>query len=224
MASLADALLLPSVWLCPVSDSMGVSVTFMAKPFTDATGSGCHLHLSMTHPNGDNAFVGDEQLGPIRCSPLFSSFLAGWLRYAPDCMVFYAPTINSYKRFVSASWAPTRLSWSYDNRTAGFRVVGKGKSLRIECRIPGADCNIYLAFAASLASGLRGVKEGLKPPPIFEGNIYEAKQLEEVPKTLQDALHMFERSTFAKGQLTSTTVVTSSTLRSHLAHLSLSAL
>ena len=179
---------------------MGVSVTFMAKPFTDATGSGCHLHLSMTLPNGDNAFVGDEELGPIRCSPLFSSFLAGWLRYTPDCMVFYAPTINSYKRFVSASWAPTRLSWSYDNRTAGFRVVGKGKSLRIECRIPGADCNIYLAFAASLASGLKGVKEKLQPPPIFEGNIYEAKQLQEVPKTLQDALNIFEHSHFAKGQ------------------------
>ena len=183
-----------------VGDQLGVSVTFMAKPFTDATGSGCHLHLSMTDAAGKNAFVGDEQLGPVRCSPLFSSFLAGWLRYTPDCMVFYAPTVNSYKRFVSSSWAPTRLSWSYDNRTAGFRVVGKGQSLRIECRIPGADCNIYLAFAASLASGLRGVKDGLKPPPIFEGNIYEAKELEEVPRTLADALRTFENSTFAKGQ------------------------
>ena len=183
-----------------VSDQLGVSVTFMAKPFTDATGSGCHLHLSMWDSKGKNAFVGDEQLGPVRCSTLFRHFLAGWLHYTPDCMVFYAPTINSYKRFVSASWAPTRLSWSYDNRTAGYRVVGSGQSLRIECRIPGADCNIYLAFAASLASGLKGVKDKMEPPAIFEGNIYEAKELPEVPKTLRDATDIFEHSDFAKGQ------------------------
>ena len=188
-----------------VSDQLGVSVTFMAKPFTDATGSGCHLHLSMWDNNGKNAFVGNDQLGPVRCSPLFRHFLAGWLHYTPDCMVFYAPTINSYKRFVSASWAPTRLSWSYDNRTAGYRVVGSGQSLRIECRIPGADCNIYLAFAASLASGLKGVKERMEPPPIFEGNIYEAKELPEVPKTLRDATDIFEHSDFAKGQTRSQT-------------------
>ena len=196
--SMADRHAVYKQCLKEVGDQMGVSVTFMAKPFTDATGSGCHLHLSMTDAKGRNAFVGDQQLGPVRCSPLFSSFLAGWLKYTPDCMVFYAPTVNSYKRFVSASWAPTRLSWSYDNRTAGFRVVGKGQSLRIECRIPGADCNIYLAFAASLASGLRGVKDGLKPPPIFEGNIYEAKELQEVPKTLHEAVGLFEQSAFAK--------------------------
>ena len=195
--SMADRHSVYKQCLKEVADQLGVAVTFMAKPFTDATGSGCHLHLSMQDSQGRNAFVGDEQLGPVRCSPLFASFLAGWLRYTPDVMVFYAPTINSYKRFVSASWAPTRLSWSYDNRTAGFRVVGKGQSLRIENRIPGADCNIYLAFAASLASGLRGVREKLQPPPCFEGNIYEAKELPEVPRTLRDALQLFERSKFA---------------------------
>ncbi|MEM9921838.1 MAG: glutamine synthetase, partial [Bacteroidota bacterium] len=111
---------------------------------------------------------------------------------------FYAPTINSYKRFVDGSWAPTRLAWSYDNRTAGFRVVGKGSSLRIECRIPGADCNPYLAFAASLASGLDGIRQQMEPPEIFEGNIYEAKELPSVPKTLEEAVDKFENSPFAK--------------------------
>lgn len=113
-------------------------------------------------------------------------------------MPFYAPTVNSYKRFVSSSWAPTRLAWSYDNRTAGFRVVGSGQSLRIECRIAGADANPYLVFAASLASGLRGVQEQLTPPPVFEGNIYEARNLELVPQTLAEAVKRLENSKVAK--------------------------
>src|SRR4051812_21174233 len=99
---------------------------------------------------------------------------AGWLQHTDDCMVFYAPTVNSYKRYQTASWAPTRIAWSYDNRTAGYRIVGSGNSLRIENRIPGADCNPYLVFAASLASGLYGIENNLQPPEQFEGNIYEA--------------------------------------------------
>ncbi len=197
--SMADRHVVYKQCLKEVSDQLGMSITFMAKPFTDATGSGCHIHLSMfTKDTNKNAFAGDEELGPVRCSKLFKQFLAGWMKFTPDCLPFYAPTINSYKRFVSSSWAPTRLSWSYDNRTAGFRVVGKGSSLRIECRIPGADVNPYLAFAASLASGLEGVRLGLEPPPIFVGNIYEARQLPEVPKTLHQAVDLFERSEFAK--------------------------
>jgi len=180
-----------------VADQLNVSITFMAKPFTNATGSGCHIHLSMFR-DGKNAFAGEHRLGPIQCSKLFQHFLAGWLKYTPDVMVFYAPTINSYKRFQTASWAPTRLAWSYDNRTAGYRVVGKGQSLRIECRIPGADCNPYLAFSASLASGLSGVQQKLEPPPIFEGDIYQANQLPTVPKTLRDAVDIFESSSFVK--------------------------
>jgi len=180
-----------------VADQMKVSLTFMAKPFTNFTGSGCHIHLSMFR-DGKNAFSGDERIGPIKCTNLFKHFLAGWLRYTPDVMVFYAPTINSYKRFQTSSWAPTRLAWSYDNRTAGFRVVGSGASLRIECRIPGADCNPYLAFAASLASGLAGIRNQLLPPPMFEGDIYAAKQLPTVPKTLREAVELFEQSQFAK--------------------------
>jgi glutamine synthetase len=181
-----------------LADQMQISVTFMPKPFSDATGSGCHIHLNLAAPDGRNLFAGDHQLGPVRCSPLFRHFLAGWLRYTPDVMVFYAPTINSYKRFVSASWAPTRLAWSFDNRTAGFRIVGEGKSLRIECRIPGADANPYLAFAGSLASGLAGVRQKLEPPPLFEGDVYQARQIPEVPKTLREAVALFRASEMAR--------------------------
>ena len=113
-------------------------------------------------------------------------------------MVFYAPTVNSYKRYVDASWAPTRLAWSHDNRTAGFRVVGKGAGLRIECRIPGADCNPYLALAASLASGLEGIANRIEPPAAFAGDIYTARNLPRVPYTLSQAVDAFENSDFAK--------------------------
>ena len=113
-------------------------------------------------------------------------------------MVFYAPTVNSYKRYQSGSWAPTRLAWSEDNRTAGFRVVGEGESLRIECRIPGADCNPYLAFAAALASGLDGIERKTEPPPAFKGDVYAAQNLPQVPRTLRDAIPLFEKSAFAK--------------------------
>jgi glutamine synthetase len=111
-----------------IADAMGWSITFMAKPFHDNTGSGCHIHLSLhTGEKNTNIFPGDDTLGPVKCSPIFRHFLGGWIKHTPDVMVFYAPTVNSYKRFVSSSWAPTRLVWSYDNRTAGFRVVGSGK-------------------------------------------------------------------------------------------------
>jgi glutamine synthetase len=148
--------------------------------------------------DGQNAFAGDSQLGAIKCSDCFRWFLGGWIAYTPDVMVFYAPTINSYKRYVDASWAPTRLAWSYDNRTAGFRVVGAGPSLRIECRIPGADCNPYLAFAASMASGLEGVRNRVEPPACYTGDAYAARHLPHVPQTLRDATDSFEASAFAK--------------------------
>src|SRR4029434_5799680 len=98
---------------------------------------------------------------------------------------------NSYKRFRAGSWAPTRLAWSHDNRTAGFRVVGQGPSLRIECRIPGADCNPYLAFAAALASGLDGVRTRTEPPAAFAGDMYAARHLPAVATSLRDATDAF---------------------------------
>jgi glutamine synthetase len=180
-----------------IADSMGLSVTFMAKFATDQAGSSSHLHLSLWK-DGKNAFVGDEEIGPVKGSSIFKWFLGGWIKHVPDVMPFYAPTINSYKRYVDGSWAPTRLAWSYDNRTAGFRVVGKGDGLRIECRIPGADCNPYLAFAASIASGLDGIKNKIEPPECFIGDIYAAAHLPRVPYSLAEATTLFENSAFAK--------------------------
>ena len=180
-----------------VADSMNLAVTFMAKFATDRAGSSCHIHMSLWQ-DGKNAFVGDQSFGPVKGSDIFRWFLGGWLAHVPDVMPFYAPTINAYKRYVDASWAPTRLAWSYDNRTAGFRVVGKDEGLRIECRIPGADCNPYLAFAASLASGLDGIKNKIEPPACFEGDMYAAKHLDRVPYTLAEALIHFRESDFCQ--------------------------
>ena len=180
-----------------LAEAAGLSVTFMAKPVEGYAGSSCHIHLSLWK-DGANAFPGDRKLGPVECSDAFRWFLGGWIAHIPDVAVFYAPTINSYKRYVDGSWAPTQLAWSYDNRTAGFRVVGKGKSLRIECRIPGADCNPYLAFAASLASGLDGIRNKIEPPEHFTGDVYAARNLPRVPYTLGAAADLFEKSEFAK--------------------------
>jgi glutamine synthetase len=172
-----------------VADAAGMSVTFMAKVASDQAGSSCHIHFSLRR-DGRNAF---EKGGD-----LFRWFLGGWIAHVPEVMAFYAPTVNSYKRYVDASWAPTRLAWSNDNRTAGFRVVGAGESLRIECRIPGADCNPYLALAASLASGLDGIAQRIEPPECFAGDIYAAKELPRVPCSLRDAARLFADSAFAK--------------------------
>jgi glutamine synthetase len=172
-----------------IAEAAGMSVTFMAKIAADAAGSSCHIHFSLWR-DGRNVFEGQ--------SDLFRWFLGGWIAHVPEVMVFYAPTVNSYKRYVDASWAPTRLAWSHDNRTAGFRVVGSGAGQRIECRIPGADCNPYLALAASLASGLEGLRERIEPPEAFVGDIYAAKSLPRVPYTLAEATDRFVASSFAK--------------------------
>lgn len=195
--TMADRHVVYKQCLKEIADQMGLSVTFMAKFAADRAGSSCHLHFSLWR-DGENAFAGDEQMGPVKCSPAFRHFLGGWMAHVPEVMPFYAPTINSYKRFVDSSWAPTRMAWSYDNRTGGFRVVGHGSSLRIECRIPGADCNPYLALAASLASGLDGIANKIEPPEIFTGDIYAAKFLPRVPYTLAEATERFAASEFAK--------------------------
>jgi glutamine synthetase len=180
-----------------VADKLDISVTFMAKFSEDQAGSSCHLHLSLWKDD-KNIFPGKMSAGPIKCSQEFRWFLGGWIKHAPEVMVFYAPTVNSYKRYRSESWAPTRLAWSYDNRTAGFRIVGRGHSLRIECRIPGADCNPYLAFAGALASGLAGIKNKIEPPALFDGDVYNAQDVPSVPKTLHEASALFENSAFIK--------------------------
>jgi glutamine synthetase len=183
-----------------IAEKVGVSVTFMAKYASGQAGSGCHVHLSLRRA-GKNAFAGNRELGPVKGSDIFRWFLGGWLARVPDFMVFYAPTVNSYKRYEDLSWAPTRLAWSHDNRTAGFRVVGHGQSLRIECRIPGADVNPYLVFAASLASGLDGIANRIEPPPVFEGDVYAARNLPRVPYTLAEAVERFAASEFVRQAL-----------------------
>lgn len=134
------------------------------------------------------------------------------MKYTPELMVFYAPTVNSYKRFQSGSWAPTKIAWSKDNRTAPFRIVGSGKGLRIECRLPGADCNPYLGLAAGLASGLEGIRSKIEPPPPITGDVYTSEsELLSIPQTLREAIDVFEKSEFAGKMLTET-------VREHYAH------
>ncbi len=182
------------------ADAFGMSVTFMAKPHTDQAGSSCHIHLSLWR-DGANAFAGDRDVGGVSVSDEFRWFLGGWMRHVDDVMCFYAPTVNSYKRYQDASWAPTRIAWARDNRTAGFRVVGDGPSLRIECRIPGADTNPYLALAVSLAAGLSGIEERIEPPDIFVGDVYGATDLPHVPHSLAEAAERLDASSFARNVL-----------------------
>ena len=180
-----------------VADQLGMSVTFMAKYAADQAGSSCHVHLSLWR-EGKNAFVGRKKLCGGGVSDEFRWFLGGWIVHVPDVMAFYAPTVNSYKRYQPGSWAPTRLAWSRDNRTAGFRIVGAGPSLRIECRIPGADCNPYLVFAAALASGLDGIENKIEPPPAFEGDAYSAVDVPHVPSSLRESTELFVASEFSR--------------------------
>ena len=184
-----------------ISDQLGCSATFMAKPDAAQAGSSCHLHVSLWQPgNGElnNAFPGDGELNGIACSDVFRWFLGGWMQFVPEMMVCYAPTVNSYKRFQAGSWAPTALAWSPDNRTAGFRVVGRGPSLRIECRIAGADVNPYLAYAAVIASGLAGIEQQIEPPPAYIGDVYAAADEQMLPGSLGEAVRIFESSDLAR--------------------------
>lgn len=183
-----------------IAERLGVSVTYMAKPAAGQAGSSCHVHLSLWRGDA-NAFPGDEKLGPVDGSDVFRHFLAGWMAHSDELMVLYAPTVNSYKRFEDGSWAPTRAAWSFDNRTAGFRVVGRRQSLRIECRIPGADVNPYLVFTAALASGLDGIERRLEPEQMVTGDVYGASSLPRLPRSLGEAVARFEDSAFAREAL-----------------------
>ncbi|HXZ58277.1 MAG TPA: glutamine synthetase family protein [Gaiellaceae bacterium] len=166
----------------------GCSITFMAKPYHDVVGSSCHIHLSLWRGE-QSAFAGETDE--------FRHFLAGQIACASELAIFLAPTINSYKRFMVGSWAPTTLAWGRDNRTCGFRVVGHDASLRVETRIPGADVNPYLAFAALIAAGLHGIERKLEPPDPVEGNAYES-DVERFPSTMVEAIAGLESSTMAR--------------------------
>ena len=172
----------------------GKAVTFMAKWRYDLAGSSSHVHLSLWDEKGTKPLFHDAK-AEHGMSPLMRAFVAGQLKYARDITYFLAPYINSYKRFQVGTFAPTKTVWSRDNRTAGFRLCGEGsKAIRIECRIGGADLNPYLAFAALIAAGLRGVEEKLALEPAFSGDAYVGKTLPEVPKTLREATHCLAES------------------------------
>jgi glutamine synthetase len=169
----------------------GKAVTFMAKWDFGLAGSSCHIHTSLVDAD-DGAPAFPDESG--NHSDIFEHFMAGQLALARDITLFLAPYINSYKRFQAGSFAPTKAIWSSDNRTAGFRVVGAGPSLRVECRIPGADANPYLAFAALLAAGLHGIEHQLELEPAFTGDAYKGKDIREIPKTLREAIECLDRS------------------------------
>lgn len=172
----------------------GKCVTFMPKPWAAEVGSSCHIHISLWR-EGRNAFW-DAKTG--EGSALFRHFLGGLMKYSPELCYFYAPSINSYKRYQSASWAPTKMAWSHDNRTVGFRVVGQGNGFRIENRMPGADANPYLAFAAMMAAGMAGVEEKLDCGKDYHGNAYADTKLKSLPKSLGEAAELLHSSKLAR--------------------------
>jgi glutamine synthetase len=178
----------------------GKAITFMAKLAYDLAGNSCHIHSSIWDAAGETPLFYDPQ-GTHGMSQLFEHYLAGLLHCASDITYFLAPYINSYKRFQAGSFAPTKAGWSVDNRTAGFRLLGPGAGTRVECRIAGADCNPYLAYAAILAAGLHGVENELELEPEYRGNIYEAENVPDVPKTLRDALAALDNSEVMRGAL-----------------------
>ena len=130
----------------------------------------------------------------------FKQYLAGQIACARELAIFFAPNVNSYKRFAAGSWAPTTLAWGHDNRTCGFRIVGSGSAMRVESRIPGGDVNPYLAFAATIAAGLHGIENELELPPALEGNAY-VSDAERFPSTLREAIAALESGSIARGAL-----------------------
>jgi glutamine synthetase len=172
----------------------GVSATFMAKPSEKDIGSSCHIHSSLVDAASDkSAFVDDGEETDV-----FRHYLGGVRARIRELALFVAPAVNSYKRYATESWAPTSISWGRDNRTCGFRIVGHEESLRVECRIPGADVNPYLGYAALLAAGLDGIERGTDPGPELIGNAYAEAEAEPFPSTLREAVDLWERSAFAR--------------------------
>jgi glutamine synthetase len=169
-----------------------MSLTFMSK-FNEREGNSCHVHISVRAPDGAPVMAGTGEHG---FSPLMEHFLAGLLAYTRELTFFLAPNINSYKRFVEGSFAPTAMAWGRDNRTCAFRVVGHGPSLRVECRIPGGDVNPYLCTSALIAAGLQGMSEELVLEPAFAGNAYVSDR-PRVPTNLTEAAALLAGSKVA---------------------------
>lgn len=176
-----------------IASQEGVSLTFMAK-YDEREGNSCHIHLSLGDADGRNAMAGD---GPGGMSPVMRHFLAGQLAALRDFSLLYAPNINSYKRFRPGSFAPTAVAWGVDNRTCALRVVGHGRSMRFENRLPGGDVNPYLAVAGLVAAGLYGIENQLELPEVCAGNAYTGEYAH-VPSTLREAAELWENSEIAK--------------------------
>ncbi len=176
----------------------GQSVTFMAKWNHDLAGSSCHVHQSLwDRERRRNLFFDPD--GPHGMSELMRHYVAGLLAHARELTLFLAPQINSYKRFQASTFAPTRICWSIDNRTAGLRLVGENsRAIRIENRIGGADLNPYLAFAAQIAAGIDGIERKMELPEPFTGDAYADERLQDIPRTLRDAIDALDGSTMLR--------------------------
>ncbi len=180
-----------------IAAAAGRSVTFMAKYSDRDAGSSCHLHFSLfDREKGAVNLLWDEQAHSE--SELFRYFLGGLHALAPELFLFFAPTVNSYKRYSCGSFAPINTAWDYDNRTTGFRVVGKGDSFRIENRLPGADANPYLAYAATLAAGLYGIEQRIECPAPYHGNAYTQENFGGLPTSLDEAADKLNSSQTAR--------------------------
>lgn len=176
-----------------IADQHGKSLTFMAK-YDEREGNSCHIHLSLRGPDDSAAFAD----GSGGMSATFRSFVAGLLATIRELTLFFAPNINSYKRFADGSFAPTAVAWGMDNRTCALRVVGHGRSIRVECRVPGGDVNQYLAVAALIAGGLYGIDRGLELGEPYAGNAYDARDVQRLPATLGEAATLFGDSALAR--------------------------
>lgn len=174
-----------------IASQQGKALTFMAK-YNEREGNSCHIHLSLRSKDGEPVFAEGHGM-----SKLMKHFLAGQLAALREFTYFLAPNINSYKRFVQGSFAPTAVAWGRDNRTCALRVVGHGHSLRFENRVPGGDVNPYLAVAALIAAGLHGVEQELELEDEFVGNAY-ASDRPTVPTTLREAADLFAASEIAR--------------------------
>lgn len=174
----------------------GRAVTFLPKWDHARVGSSSHVHQSLWK-DGKPVFYDPDR--PFGKSEIMDHYMAGLIAYAADYTYFMAPYINSYKRFAKGTFAPTRIIWSVDNRTAAFRLCAEGSSsVRVECRIPGSDMNPYLAQAAMLAAGIKGIEEKLALPPVFAGDAYQDNESKHIPKTLREAMASLNGSTMLR--------------------------
>lgn len=177
----------------------GYGLTFMAKPDHTWTGSSGHLHMSVWDTAGEHSLTSEPDAGgPYGMSRTMQHFVAGMMKLARELAIFFAPNVNSYKRFAVNSWAPVNVVWGRDNRTTGFRIVGDGSSLHVECRFPGGDMNAYLTYAAFVGAGLWGIDHAIELPPEYKGNGYVATGCDRMPRALHEAIRCLEASEAAR--------------------------